>query len=202
MNSPYEQKILNLFENFYYLPNTDSLVLVGRLPDLIVEEIDRFTSVCSVIKDNPLFFLKHHENGPNAYHLSVPINIFEDSFTFAFLLRMGTYYLHKSTGKSMDELARSVRMRRNYGHFDGYDFWVNFMGYGSYNDWHGHSGSLSGVIYVDNEISLPTNFKNDASFCGKKGDIIMFPSNVRHMVGKNITDKIRITYAYNLEITE
>jgi quercetin dioxygenase-like cupin family protein len=199
MNNMYEQKILNLFKDFYFLPN--SLIMVGRLPDPIIEEIDKFTVLCADIKNHPLSFLKNHVNvGMNKYQVSVPTNVFEDSFTFAFIVHMGSYYLSQHTKESLSQIERSVTVRKNHGHFDAYDFWVNFIESGDFNDWHTHGGSLSGVIYVDNKINLETKFKNNISFCGKKGDIIMFPSNTEHMVEKNATDETRITYAYNLDI--
>jgi hypothetical protein len=199
MKNMYEQKVLDLFESYYFLPG--SLVMVGRLPESVIEEIDKFTALCTDIKNHPLSFLKNHVNiGMNKYQVSVPNNVFEDSFTFAFLIHMGTYYLHKHTNKSMAEIGRSVRVRKNHCHFDAYDMWVNFIESGDFNDWHNHAGDLSGVIYVDNKINLETKFENNFSFCGKKGDVIMFPSNTFHMVDRNNTNETRITYAYNLDI--
>ena len=93
-------------------------------------------------------------------------------------------------------------MRKNENHFDSYDVWVNYVEKGSVNREHTHAGDLSGVIYYTDCKNSPTCFKNGFSYRGKKGDIIMFPSDTLHYVPEYRAKKNRITVSYNLYFTK
>lgn len=188
------------FDNFEYLPTHKIPILKGRLPEIIIEELNSFVVTCNNIRNHPLAHLKNHKNyGKNAYQVSVPTHLIENSFLLAYLNHLGEYYVAKELGKELDELYRKVTLRRNFGHFDNYDLWVNYSEYGSINPDHKHAGTVSGVIYFENDFNLPTCFKNDIEFIGKKGDIIMFPSQTIHSVPLQKTTNTRITLAYNME---
>lgn len=188
------------FDHFEYLPNSNLNILKGKLPDLLIKELDSFVIECNKIKQHPLASLKDHKNrGENAYQVSVPTNLVESSFLMAYLNHLGEYYISKELNKNLSTLYRKVLLRRNYGHFDSYDLWINYSEYNSVNPEHSHAGSLSGVIYFDNEYNLPTIFKDDIEFIGTKGDIIMFPSTTIHSVPLQKTHNTRITFAYNMD---
>jgi len=195
-----EQKILNLFKDFRFLENSKLPILAGKFPDEIIEEIEYFTTVCKSLKRHNLSFLKNHLNvGMNKYQVSVPTNIFEDSFTFAFLNHLGEFYASHFTKLSVEDCKRRVLVRKNQGHYDAYDFWINFIEPGDINALHNHAGTFSGVIYFDNEINMPTIFEDGVSYNGQKGEIILFPSEYLHKVEENKSDKTRISYAFNME---
>lgn len=191
------------FNNFEYLAESKIPILKGKLPDLLFDELTNFVEICNQIKKHPLAYLKDHKNkGENSYQVSVPTNIIENSFLMAYLNHLGEYYLSKQTGIDIQNLYRKVILRKNYGHFDNYDLWINYSEYGSVNPEHNHSGALSGVIYFDNNLNLPTIFKDDIEFIGKKGDIIMFPSSAIHSVPLQKTYNTRITFAYNMDFIQ
>lgn len=200
MKNQFSEDISKLFKDFYFLSNTTQPVLVGKLHPQLINELDYFTYVCSTIKSQPLYFLKNHSNvGKNKFQVSVPTNILQDSFLFAFIIHLGEYFIRLTEGVEIEEFNRRVVVRKNDSHFDTYDFWVNFIESNDYNDWHTHAGYCSGVIYADNAIGLPTLFLNNTLYNGQKGDIILFPSCLPHSVGRNESDKTRISYAFNLD---
>ena len=200
IENKYESQIFELFDNFKWI-DPQKTILAGHMPAEIFDEVKEFTKVCNDIKHHKLSFLKNHVNiGKNKFQVSVPIGHFEDSFTFAYLINLGKFYTHLSTSKSFSELGRNVTVRRNFNHFDHYNFWINFIEPGDINNWHTHAGTLSGVIYVDNEMNIPTNFAGGYSYNGIPGDIVIFPSTLSHMVEVNNSQKTRITYAFNLDV--
>lgn len=195
----FQDRILSFFESSYSLPNTP--ILVHRFPNELIHELDVFTEECIKIKNHSYYFLRNHLNiGMNKFQVSVPSPLLESSFIMAFLIHMGEYYMYKFSNETLDLNRRGVRLRKNDNHFDGYDFWINFINPGDINPSHTHAGSLSGVIYMDNNINLPTQFKNNVSFNGQKGDVIMFPSHLIHSVAENTYSATRITYAFNLDV--
>jgi hypothetical protein len=202
ITNQFESQIVELFKDFYWLPG-EIPILIGQLPNEILVEVEQFTEVCTKIKTHPLHFLKNHVNvGKNKFQVSVPNQLFEDSFTFAYIINLGSFFVAHLSEASLSQISRRVTVRRNHGHFDHYDFWINFIEKGDTNEWHNHAGSLSGVVYMDNSIKLPTLFEDGRQFCGGRGDIVLFPSHLRHMVDTNETDNTRITYAFNLNLSE
>jgi hypothetical protein len=191
------------FDTFEYLPNSKTPILKGKIPNLLFDELVKFVDVCNEIKNHPLAYLKNHKNiGKNSYQVSVPTTIIENSFLMAYLNHLSEYYASKQLNTDISNLYRKFPLRRNYGHFDGYDLWINYSEYGSENPEHNHSGSLSGVIYFENESNLPTIFSNNIEFIGQKGDIIIFPAETMHSVPLQKTNNTRITFAYNMDFIE
>lgn len=191
-------KVWKLFENFSFIKNTN--ILTGRLPEKIISEIDKMVDHCRVIKDDDLSYLREHINvGKNSYQISVPSPMIDDSYVFPFLNYMGEFYVSKSNNISPEDIFRKVVLRRNTGHFDGYDFWINYSYIRDINPIHSHAGSLSGVIYIKNESDEETIFPEiKTSYCGKRGDIIMFPADLKHQVNLKETNNERITIAFNM----
>lgn len=203
MKDKFAEQVKELFTDFTFLKDSKEPVMIGRLPDEILLEFDEFTNRLIRLKNHRLSFLKNHLNvGMNKFQASVPNNVLEDSFVFAYLNHLGEHYTSTLTSKTVRELKRRVVLRRNHGHYDHYDLWINFIEPGDVNSIHNHSGSISGVVYIDNEIGLPTLFEDGTSYQGQRGDIILFPSYFRHMVEENKSNKTRITYAFNLEVLE
>ena len=183
----------DIFKDFFYIENTP--ILRGVLPFEILKELDFFITRCREIKNHPLAELRRHRNvGKNSYQVSIPTNLLMDSFFLAYLIRMGEYYISVTDLKS-----RLVRINNVQNHYDGYDVWVNFSYRGDVNPSHTHTGSLSGVIYYEND-GQETYFTSGYSFVGKRGDILMFPSNYGHGVKEKVTNNERITLSFNLNV--
>ena len=165
----------DLFKDFYFLSNSKYPIYVGKLHKELISELDTFINATDQIKNHPLGFLKNHKNaGDNSFQVTVPYDLVNNSFLFAYLNHLGEYYLHLTDHISLDMLRRKVTLRENKGHFDLYDFWVNYSELNDKNEMHIHSGTLSGVIYFSNDNNLATNFQDNISFNGTKGDIIIF----------------------------
>ena len=90
-------------------------------------------------------------------------------------------------------------MRKNHNHFDMYDFWINYAEKGSKNTMHTHVGNLSGVIYFTDCEGSPINFENNFSYKASKGDLLIFPFNVRHEVLPFKSKGQRISIAANFK---
>lgn len=194
------EKILELFKDFKIERGFKYPILIGKLPVELVSEIDYLVEQCNKIKNHPLSCLRDHKNyGKNTYQISVPSPLLESSFIFAFVIYMGEYFINKEKNISFFELRRNIGIRKIQNHFDGYDFWINYANVGDKNSRHNHSGLLSGVIYVKNESKESTIFEDGFSYCGDKGDIILFPSEYFHQVYEKINGPERITIAFNLE---
>lgn len=190
----------SLIHDFYFIKNSTYPILKGSLHSELVCELDNFTVECTNIKNNTLGFLKNHYNaGMNSFQVSVPSLLLKDSYLYAFLNHLGEYYIEKTRNLSKDETFRKVILRENQGHFDCYDFWLNFINNNDVNELHRHSGTISGVIYYDNSINFPTYFDDGTEVLGQKGDIILFPATAWHGVRKNNTNQTRLTYAFNME---
>ena len=191
------ENIKNLFKEFITVP-TKELVMIGRLPVEIISELEIFTESARKIKDNRLSFLKEHHNiGQNAFQVSVEKELIDRSYLFPYINYLGEFYLQKAIGSDSDEFFRRVLLREHKGHFDGYDFWINFCNKNSLNQKHNHSGTLSGIIYYKNDIEKKTCFEN-FEVVGQTGDIIIFPSYLEHWVEEQQEDYERITFSFNL----
>jgi len=120
-------------------------ILKHKVPSLIYEEVRKCVKHTDKIKKHKLSCLLEHYNvGDNAYQASVPFNLIEGSFLQAYLIYLGEYFRCKYENLSFQQTRRSVRMRKNENHFDGYDLWVNYAEKGSINNLHNHGGHLSG----------------------------------------------------------
>ena len=175
-------------------------VMITKIPDLIMKEIDVWVEESKKIKDHPLAELKGHENygyiagdgkKHNSYQTSVPSNLVEQSFWLAWTIRL----IAENWG---DSIHRGWRLRKNSGHFDGYDLWINFSYKGDDNPSHTHTGSISGVIYYKNHDHATFFNDYDIKYDGYDGTMVLFPSDVRHHVKEQLLDEERITIAFNV----
>jgi hypothetical protein len=183
-------------------------VMVAKIPKQIQKEIDVWVRECKKIKNHPLAELRAHHNygylynpgsiAYNAYQVSIPKNLVDNSFWMAWVIRLS----HKYWGaiKKGDELLgdRLFRLRQYHGHYDGYDLWTNFAYKGNSNPVHSHAGFLSGVIYYKNH-GHPTIFPEyNCGYEGLDGTMVMFPNTVEHTVKEQTVNKERITIAFNI----
>ena len=163
-----------------------------KLPSKIIEELDVWKKECDKIKNHPLSFLKNHENAGslgNFYQTSVPYNLVDNSFWLAFTLRC--------CAQLYGGVHKDYHVRTFEGHFDN-DIWINYSYKGNSNPVHDHKGTCSGVIYYSNK-DTPTIFNDDnIKFNGRKGDMIIFPSYLKHHVEKQEDELERITFAFNI----
>ena len=176
-------------------------VMVIRIPSLIMKEIDVWVKESKQFKNHPLAELRAHENvgyltadgkKHNSYQCSISPNLIENSFWLGWVLRLSAKYW--GIGKS----HRTFSIRKNEGHFDGYDVWTNFAYKGDDNPTHNHSGFLSGVIYYKNH-KHPTLFDEyNCAYDGLDGTMGMWPSRVFHHVEPQTANKERITLAFNV----
>ena len=168
-------------------------IFYTKLPKEIIKELVYWKKECDKIKKHSLFKLKLHENigsKTNSYQVSVPNILIENSYWMAFVLRL--------CGLLTNENHRDFFIRKWNGHFDGYDVWINYSYKGNSNPEHNHAGFFSGVIYLNNKNDA-THFVNDnISFVGKKGDMILFPSGLKHQVKTQKEKYERITFAFNI----
>ena len=180
---------------------SDCPVMVAKIPQQIQKEIASWVQESRKFKDHPLAELKAHQNvgyldldgkRHNTYQCSISPKLIEGSFWLAWVLRLSAKYW--GAGKE----HRQFRLRKWDGHFDGYDIWTNFAYRGNDNPSHNHSGILSGVIYYKND-SHPTVFDEyGCSYEGKDGTMVLFPSTTAHHVTPQISNKERITIAFNI----
>lgn len=196
-------EIKDLFKEFNFLDNYGAPVFYGKMPKEILQEFDQFTEILREEKKHRLNFLRNHVNvGFNLHQISVPVHQFERSYTWPYLIRLGEYFASLVQDRPFEDFRRKVVVRRYMGHHDNYDVWANFQNNGDENNFHTHHGTFSGVVYVENDISLPTIFEDHSYFSGQRGDIVIFPSTFHHMVEQNKTDQTRVTFAFNLEVTD
>ena len=176
-------------------------VMVAKIPEQILAEIDLWVEESRGLKDNPLASLKAHENvgykaidgkAHNSYQCSISPHLIEQSFWLAWVLKLTAKYW------GMGKHNRNFKLRKWDGHFDGYDIWTNFAYQGDDNPQHNHAGMLSGVIYYKNH-DHPTIFDEyNCGYAGIDGTMVMFPSQVIHHVEKQVVDTERITLAFNI----
>ena len=176
-------------------------VMVARIPDQIMKELDVWVQESIKFKNSSLAELKAHENvgylsmdgkKHNSYQCSISPHLIDQSFWLAWVLRLTAKYW--GMGKS----SRDFKMRKWDGHFDGYDIWTNFAYKGDDNPQHNHAGLLSGVIYYKNH-GHPTIFDEyNVGYEGNDGTMILFPSQVLHHVKPQVVDTERITLAFNI----
>jgi len=174
-------------------------VMIIKIPELILKEIDVWVEESKKIKDHPLAELKAVENvgylsfdgkKHNSYQTSIPSNLVENSFWLPWVLRLvsknwGGHHLNYSLAKL-------------HGHFHGCDIWTNFSYKGDDNPSHSHYGFLSGVIYHKNHNHETFFDDYGLKYEGFDGTMIMFPSDTLHHVKKQLLDEERITIAFNI----
>tara|TARA_Y100000401_G_scaffold50793_1_gene39699 strand:- start:248 stop:799 length:552 start_codon:yes stop_codon:yes gene_type:complete len=168
-------------------------IIYTKLPKEILKEISGWKKECDKIKKHPLSFLKLHENigsKTNNYQVSIPSRLIEDSYWLAYVMRLCGIVTQKN--------HRQFFLRKWNGHFDGYDVWINYAYKGNSNPKHNHGGFLSGVIFLNNKKDATIFSEENFSFIGKKGDMIMFPSLLKHKVNKQKERYERTTFAFNI----
>jgi hypothetical protein len=172
--------------------NLDKDIHLITIPDLLWHDVLNLKDKCDQIRQDPLSFLKLHENaGLNAYQVSLPSSDFEKSYLMPFIIRCCAGIIKCS--------HRELCFRKNEGHFDIYDIWINYAGKNSSNPVHHHPGNISGVIYIENEFKEPILFpKKNIVYEGKPKTMILFPSTEGHEVKEKKTEGERITMAFNL----
>tara|TARA_R110000803_G_scaffold36617_1_gene78708 strand:- start:31 stop:615 length:585 start_codon:yes stop_codon:yes gene_type:complete len=190
-----QYKINNLFKDFSFI-NEKLLIFKGILPNSILSEITLFVEESRKYKDHNLGFLKHMTNaGNNEFQCFIPSSLVNSSLFYSYLYYLGNEYISKFKNSSQE-----VKLVKKYYHsYDNYDLWVNFSQKDNNNPTHTHSGIISGVIYVSNPENIPTIFNNNFYYKGKPGEILLFPSNLKHSVPKQLTNDERITLSFNLE---
>lgn len=190
-----------LFNSATFLENSNSEILKTSLPKEIVEEVEKIVSFARNEMNHPLAYLKEHHNaGKNKYQISVNKNILNDSFLYPFIIKFAAFYLRQ---KNVFYKEEEILIEKYSIGNSNYGFWINFSDSGNCNPKHNHSGVLSGIIYFKNDKGVPTNFfcdDNVVQYCGKLGDILVFPSNIPHEVEKIDFIGERITLSFNLEI--
>ena len=176
-------------------------VIVAKIPQLIIKELDVWVKESRKSKDHPLAELKAHVNvgykmmdgkAHNSYQCSISPHLVDSSFWLAWVLRLSAKYW--GIGKT----DRNFKLRKWDGHFDGYDIWTNFAYQGDDNPTHNHAGFLSGVIYYKNH-KHPTLFDEyKCGYQGEDGTMVMFPASTWHHVEPQTDNKERITLAFNI----
>lgn len=170
----------------------DKDIYLVDIPKLLWQDILNLKSICDQIRQEPLSFLKLHENiGENSFQVSLPSSDFEKSYLMPFILRCCSMIIECS--------HRKLCFRKNEGHFDLYDIWINYAGKNSSNPVHKHSGDISGVIYIENQFKEPILFPNrKIRYEGKPKTMLLFPSTELHEVKEKKTKGERISMAFNL----
>ena len=175
------------------MTNKDIIKII-KLPTEIVKELQIWKNDCDKIKNAPLGYLKKQDtvgSETNYFQTSVPSNLIQKSYWLPFTLR--------KCAELFGGKHRNYFLRKWEGHFDEYDVWINYSYVGNYNPFHSHAGKISGVIYLNNKdytLFPDLSYK----FKGKKGDMILFPSDTNHGVDKQQKQYERITFAFNINI--
>jgi len=192
------REIVSLFKD---IEEINKYILKHKVPDILFKELENCKAYTDKLKSHELsYLLEHHNNGENSYQVSLPFNLIEGSFLQSYLIYLGQFFRSYYENIPFEQTMRSVFMRKNHNHFDMYDFWINYAEKGSKNTMHTHVGNLSGVIYFTDCEGSPINFENNFSYKASKGDLLIFPSVMKHGVEEHQSDKTRITFAFNLYI--
>ena len=99
--------LLNLYDSWKLHPQ-DPRILVGKLPKVIMDEIDIMLDKAREHKENSLSFLKTEQNYGtlgNEFQIYLNTNLFNDSFFYDYMLYMAAFYVtggevRKIQGKS------------------------------------------------------------------------------------------------------
>ena len=102
--------LLNLYDSWKLHPQ-DPRILVGKLPKVIMDEIDIMLDKAREHKENSLSFLKTEQNYGtlgNEFQIYLNTNLFNDSFFYDYMLYMAAFYVtggevRKIQGRSNDQ---------------------------------------------------------------------------------------------------
>ena len=170
-------------------------VVIAKIPDLIMKEIDVWVEECEKIKEHPYAALKNLEEKTlenDFYRLRVPDSLIEESFWLPWTLKLCSIYVGNNTTAADFSVALLHNGCRSWG------VWTNFYQRGNRLSDHIHDGDLSGVIYCKNH-DHPTFFSDyDIGYEGIDGTMILFPSNTIHHVKEQLSDEERITISFNI----
>lgn len=194
-----------IFDNITLIGQTPNMIMKVQLPDKIFDEVKSWIEPCRAIKDDEYAELLNHRNvgtGHNSYQTAIPRKYIDNSFFLGYILHFAEIYLESinSPSKRQDGLYnRTVVMRDNIGHYDGYDIWMNFTYKGDDNPIHNHAGDFSSIIYVKDEDNQPTIFPSiNYVHVPKEGEMLLFPAHLQHEVNVKQTESERISISYNL----
>lgn len=163
----------------------------------------------------------------NLYHNTKnPVNWRCDIFTTINSYDMASDALFENLGNRI--LFETLKFSREYGVTNDnlriIDSWINVAKPGSFQEYHIHTGSHFSVVYyvqskkdsgnivfrsfeADTDMfPLPVNDLTPASFKTmslppEEGKLLIFRSNLKHMVEKNASDDYRISISMNLCFT-
>ena len=193
----------DLFKSYKFLEFKNNFIIKGKLPPPLMNEVYDLVAEGYKDKTHPLSFLKSSPNFAHTFSFICPLNptIFNNSFLFAFLNRVGGYFLNRIKNPIPSiEYYNKVRLRKySHAQIGDWDIWINFASKSHKSKPHAHKGTLSGIIYVQNTETTPTCFENGYKHYGKPGEILLFPSNLVHWVESIDNEKERITIAFNIE---
>ena len=193
-----------IFSDVTLIGQTPNLIIKTKLPDKIFDEVKGWIDPCRAVKDDEYRELLSHRNvgtNHNSYQVGVPRRLIDNSFFFGYICYFGELYLNVVNTNSQEGYWRRVQLRNYPGHYDGYDCWVNFTYKGDDNPIHNHAGSLSSIIYIQDDDCQPTHFPSvEYDHHPEPGDILMFPSQLQHYVGVKQTESERISASFNLDV--
>ena len=172
-------------------------VIIVKIPDLIVKEIDVWVEECEKIKVHPYAELKdlREKTLENDFYsrIKVPESLIKESFWLPWILKLCSEYVGNNT---TDNDFKIESESQGWGRYWG--VWTNFSQRGNCCSDHVHKGDLSGVIYYKNH-NHPTFFNDyDIGYEGIDGTMVLFPSKTMHHVEEQISDEERITIAFNI----
>jgi hypothetical protein len=190
-----------LFKDYKVSHIQNNTLIKGKLPTTLIDEIYEFIEEGYKIRNHSLGFLKYSSNKVNHFSFNCPLDytLFNKSFLFPFLNYIGGYFLSKFNNQPFEKYSKGVHLRKFPHTTDNdWDVWINFANKGNDSVKHGHIGTLSGIIYVQNTEQDPTCFEGGYKHYGKPGEIILFPSSLIHWVEPINNKNERITIAFNI----
>ena len=190
-----------LFKDFKIFTIKGAPLIKGCLSQPLMDEVYELVGESYKIKNNSLGFLKASINEVNDFSFTSPINsqIFNNGYLLPFLNYVGRYFLCKFKNKSIFKYGKDIYLLKYPHSIEGdWDIWINFATKFHKSTPHAHLGHMSGIIYIQNTENSPTCFKGGYKHYGHPGDIILFPSHLKHWVESVTSEKERITIAFNI----
>lgn len=195
-----------IFSDVTLIGETPNLIMATQMPDKIFDEVKGWIEPCRAIKDDEYGQLLFHHNvgtGHNSFQTPVPRQLVDTSYFLGYILHFAELYLRSTQTHELNNMImpRRAHLRNFPGHYYGYDLWVNFAYQGDDNPEHNHGGSLSSIIYIQDEDKQPTYFPAlDYYHESVPGQILLFPAFLRHSVSEKETESERLTASFNLDV--